>query len=128
MDLHLQLKKEWFEKTLKGIKKEDYREISLHYIGYLFNWKKSGLTKQQFLTKLKSEKSLNWCKHVLKQFKTSTFSNGMNHPIPKITLKQKEIKIDFGNPDWGAIPRKKYFVIVHGELMNHENCEKFNSK
>ena len=83
MDLHLQLKKEWFEKTLKGIKKEDYREISLHYIGYLFNWKKSGLTKQQFLTKLKSEKSLNWCKHVLKQFKTSTFSNGMNHPIPK---------------------------------------------
>ena len=46
-----------------------------------------------------------------------TFSNGMIPPVPRFEIDKKGISIGEGNPDWGAIPGKKYFVLELGKII-----------
>ena len=48
---------------------------------------------------------------------TITFSNGMTPPVPRFEIDKKGISIGEGNPDWGAVPGKKYFVLELGEIL-----------
>lgn len=106
-NLQLSLKKQWFEMTKAGIKKEDYREINDYWSKRLF---------------MKPGDSCGGMIHGLdvKKFDCNVMTLG----YPKSTdaerilkLEHKGIEIRTGKPEWGAEPNKLYFVIMHGNIL-----------
>lgn len=86
--------------TLAGIKKEEYREITPFW-----------------------EKRLKWKTQEIDKFKVTRFMNGMAKNAPVFIIEHKGITIGYGNPEWGAEPGKKYFIISHGKILETKNCE-----
>ena len=96
--LHLTLKKQWFDMIASGEKKEEYREIKPHWKARLCCG---------FPTLLSE-----------KDFDVVKFTNGYSKNAPCITLSWEGMDVREGRPEWGAEPRKKYFVIKLGEIVN----------
>lgn len=120
MNLQLSLKKNWFEMTQKGIKKEDYRELNLYWFKRLvFNSKKV----INYLNIKTDDDVRNICKDAFwsktfgfKPFLENIMTLGYpakNNKDKILKIKHKGIEIRTGNPDWGAEPNKRYFVIIH---------------
>lgn len=55
---------------------------------------------------------------VFKEFDVVQFRNGYSKTSPVKILEYKGIEIRAGNPEWGAIPDVKYFVIKLGKIIN----------
>lgn len=113
-NLQLSLKKQWFEMTMAGIKTEDYREINEYWIKRLVY---SGFYLHQMNYCLEVKLN-NW--HPVKEFDYNIMTLG----YPKSTdtsrilkFEHAGIEIRTGNPDWGAVPGKLYFVIKHGQRI-----------
>ena len=106
--LHLNLKVKWFEMIFLGIKKEEYRNYTPYWIRRLFDEPDElpGFTYP-------------------KDFDTITFSNGYSRDRPQFEIEFKGIEISEGNPEWGAEPGKKYFVLKLGDILNDRNCARF---
>jgi len=109
----MSLKRKWFEMTKAGIKKEDYREITKHWI--------SRLTKGKSFSVVHNEDGIE-IDVVFKKFDFNIMTLG----YPKsgdteriLKLQHAGIEIRNGNPEWGAEPGKLYFVIKHGEVINN---------
>ena len=100
--LHLNLKKKWFDMILSGEKKEEYRDISNYWIKRI---------KEQSVNRLEP----------FKHFDTITFSNGYSKNRPQFEIKLKNIRVGFGNPDWGANTESQYFVLELGEIISSFN-------
>jgi hypothetical protein len=110
--LHLTLKKKWFDMIASGEKTEEYRYLSYFFCSrLLLDYHRSN--KVRFggpeIDVIESYET--------KSFDTVTFTNGYRSDSPKITLEFKGIEISTGNPEWGAEPGKKYFVIKLGEKI-----------
>ena len=140
--LTLILIKQWFDMTIKGIKKEEYREITPY-------WAKRLLCMENGdnLSKCYSEESIvnicsallnckNWecnlIKDVLslshvrfKDFEATDFRNGYKSldKVPRFIIENKGITIGKGNPDWGYVGEDNVFIIHHGNII-----ESFNIK
>ena len=125
-NLQLSLKKQWFDLTKSGIKTEDYREITPYWNRRLYNCMTEENTKAECIRLNLPENELLNCSNCsmglsfLKKFK----SNIMTLGYPKSTdserilkLEHKGIEVREGNPEWGAIPGRKYFVILHGRFL-----------
>ena len=127
--LHLSLKKQWFDMTKAGIKTEDYRELTPYWLKRLmyFDFEDDS----DFYTVGDIEEVLlrlsNGDISVLDE-KSIYFnhfdSNTMTLGYPKSTdlerilkLEHKGIEIREGNPEWGAVPGRKYFVVLHGAIL-----------
>ena len=116
-ELRLSLKTKWFEMTKAGIKTEDYRETNEY-------WTKRLFTKEAIEHMEDCNDDYGGCIHVKDlDFKPFTH-NTMTLGYPKNTdterilkLQHKGIEIRTGNPEWGAEPGKRYFVIKHGGLI-----------
>lgn len=107
--LHLTLKKKWFDLIASGEKKEEYREIKAYWVKRLldnFNWDET-----------KNPIKLNRGSYSVKPFNIIQFKNGYSKDAPTIKLEFVGIVIDEGNPEWGAEPGVKYFVIELGEII-----------
>ena len=128
--LHLNLIRKWFDMIKSGDKKEEYRDISPYFCSkfLLYNGKHKGRKFWANMYLFSNEGILLWWltsleKHIkngfvsFKNFDTITFSNGMTPPVPRFEIDKKGISIGEGNPDWGAIPSKKYFVLKLGEIL-----------
>ena len=105
--LHLNLVRKWFDMIKSGEKKEEYREMSNYWcsrIGHEY-YNESGLWVDGY-----------WY-GAFKAFNTITFSNGYAKDRDQFKVELKGISIGEGNPDWGAIPGKKYFVLELGEIL-----------
>jgi hypothetical protein len=128
MNLRLSLKKQWFDMTKAGIKTEDYREIKRHWLANLFTANGIDLYNQdieELLFELNNkdysiEEFCNWTGLRVRRFEVNIMTLG----YPKSTdtsriLKYEHagIEIREGNPEWGAEPGKKYFVIKHGKQL-----------
>ena len=143
MNLQLSLKKQWFELTKSGVKREDYREITPYWAKRLLLYKKEPLSES--LTNIEIE---DVCSVLSKcydkadlEFEIDNFyisfknfdSNIMTLGYPKsayseriLKLEHKGIEIREGNPDWGAEKGKLYFVIKHGNIIKKQmNLEKY---
>lgn len=128
--LHLILKKKWFDMIKSGEKKEEYRDITVHYLrrfveinapeeskgenknipdNILFDLEK-GIYQFDYI--LKSYYS------VLKTFDTVTFTNGYQPNSPRFEIEFKGIEIGIGLEKWGAETGKNYFVIKLGEVVS----------
>ena len=94
--LHLTIKKQWFDMILSGEKTEEYRDIKLYY-----NLRLIG-----------------------REYNTAVFRNGYARDAPSLTIELKAIRFGTGNPEWGAVPNKKYFVLYLGKIINTKNTNK----
>ncbi len=131
--LRLSLTGQWFEMTEKGIKREDYREITPYWCARLclcYGKKHSKRMWKTLLYVCNNDPVLLMSKEFV------TFcdfdQNEMTKGYPKntdaeriINLDHLGIKIGYGKEEWGAEPNKLYFVIKHGAEINKHfcNCE-----
>ena len=96
MNLHLTLKKNWFDLILSGEKKEEYREIKPY-----------------------------WEKRLMgKTYDKVIFRNGYAANAPQFTIKLKSITQGTGKSEWGAEEGKQYFILSLGEIINTKNIDK----
>lgn len=116
-ELHLSLKKKWFEMTKSGIKTEDYREINEY-------WERRLFTKDATDHMKECCDNYGGCMHVeyldFKKFDHNVMTLGYPSNDDKeriLKLEHKGIEIRTGNPEWGAEPEKLYFVIMHGKIL-----------
>ena len=128
-NLQLPLKKQWFDLTKSGVKTEDYREITAYWLRRLFKHKDYAILDDGLIDEVIHELKTNkisfpelydWAGWFPNEFD----SNIMTLGYPKSTdsdrilkLEHKGIEIREGNPEWGAIPGRKYFVILHGSFL-----------
>ncbi len=129
-ELRLSLKRQWFDMTKAGIKKEDYREINDYWARRLLevheelewqDWRE--LIEDLANPKRKYEdvaQCLFYFGVKFKKFNVNTMTlgypkNGDTERILKVA--HKGIEVRTGNPEWGAEPNKLYFVIMHGNVI-----------
>lgn len=105
--LTLSLKRKWFNLIKSGVKLEEYREM-----------------KDCWYKRLCREQNPNqpWLNpmggfyfEIRKDFDTLVFTLGYPKKTDterRLVFKNPKIRIDTGNPEWGAEPGKKYFVIT----------------
>lgn len=104
--LTLPIKKKWFDMILSGEKKEEYREIKPYY-------------KIRFRNVLRFEENSILEKLLFKNFSCAEqkavfsvlFRNGYRKDSPSFTAKCT-LSVGEGKTEWGAEPRKKYFVLT----------------
>jgi hypothetical protein len=103
--LNLTIIRQWFDKLGNG-KPEEYRTINPYWCKRLVEshsgWSSRGMLYFPDF----------------KKFDRVLFANGGHFGnVPKKLFEFKGIEIREGNPEWGAEPGKKYFVIKLGERI-----------
>lgn len=140
--LTLNLIKQWFNLTLQGIKKEEYRDITPY-------WAKRLLCMENGnnLTKCYSEKTIDWIcislqrweefnynsiEEVLdkfhikfKEYQNTDFRNGYKSldKVPRFIIENKGAKIGIGKEEWGFIGEAPKFIVIHGKIIEQFNIE-----
>lgn len=89
---------------LSGEKKEEYRELKKYYSTRFCNIFPG--FEDSFIEPKSAAKEI-------------VFRNGYSSNSPKFTA-YCSCRIDEGNPEWGAEPAKKYFVLTIHEILNKE--------
>ena len=89
MTLRLVLKRKWYDLIDKGVKTEEYREITLY-------WKRRIWGRRH-----------NYV----------TFYLGYAKDRPSMTFEIESIKAGAGKEEWGAVPGCRYFVIKLGRRI-----------
>lgn len=127
--LHLTLKKKWFDMIASGNKIEEYREIKPYWVSRLVDWSRypkespddcQNITKDICFDINQGHDPYDILRSYfsdIKQFDAVIFKNGYSGGAPLISLRIISITIGYGLPEWGAEPRKKYFVIKLGEKI-----------
>ena len=121
-NLQLSLTKKWFDLTKAGIKTEDYREITPYFAKRFLRYNDKKMSTSFWASLLIGKEFFEMFFDDISFEKFD--SNIMTLGYPKSTdserileLEHKGIEIREGNPDWGAIPGRKYFVILHGYFL-----------
>ena len=121
-NLQLSLTKKWFDLTKAGIKTEDYREITPYFAKRFLRYNDKKMSTSFWASLLIGKEFFEMFFDDISFEKFD--SNIMTLGYPKSTdserileLEHKGIEIREGNPDWGAIPGRKYFVILHGSFL-----------
>ena len=142
--LQLNLIKNWFDLTIQGVKKEEYRDITPF-------WAKRLLCMENGdnLTKCYSKETIEWLCVSLKRWKVFEYAsieevldkfnikfkefqytelrNGYKplNVVPRfiIVIENKGITIGIGKEKWGYTGRDNVFIIPHGEIIEQFNIE-----
>jgi hypothetical protein len=121
--LHLTLKSKWFDMIEARIKKEEYREINPY-------WAKRFLMDVSYHVSINHPTAQQICDYIIAGSSLIAydldiqdhirFARGghFHSSIPQMVVECEGIKIGTGNPEWGAEPGKKYFVIKLGERIS----------
>ena len=139
--LKLNLIKQWFDLTLKGIKKEEYRDITPFWANRLLSMENgdnlskcySNDTIEWICWNLRCFKGLeyNSIEEVLtkfhikfKEFENTEFRNGYKsiEIVPRFIIENKGITIGIGKEEWGFVGETPKFIVIHGKIN-----EKFNA-
>lgn len=126
--LDLVLKRKWYDMIASGEKTEEYREIKPYWIKRLIEerdpvhhdyYEKITRIRAEFF----SDRAI-MLQYYLEEgyvrnngYDTVTFHLGYAKDRPSMTFAIKEIVIDEGKEEWGALPRETYFVIKLGERL-----------
>lgn len=126
--LHLNLKRRWFDMILSGVKYEEYREITPYWASRLVVKKNNSMTIdfwEGFLGITKDNRRIYEIRDMdyfykafsLKNFDTITFSNAYAKDRDQFVIEFKGIAVRYGNHDWGAKPKVRYFVLELGNIL-----------
>lgn len=140
--LQLNLIKKWFDLTIQGVKKEEYRDITPFWAKRLLCIKnRDNLTKcyseetiECICISLKHWEDLDYdsIEEVLdvfhikfKEYHYTDFRNGYKSldKVPRFIIENKGITVGVGKEEWGYTGRDNVFIIHHGEVL-----ELFNIK
>ena len=140
--LQLNLIKKWFDLTIQGIKKEEYRDITPFWARRLLC-----MENGDKLTKCYSKESIEWIcislkrwedldytsiEEVLikfhikfKEFQNTDFRNGYKSldKVPRFIIENKNITVGIGKEEWGFVGYTLMFIIHHGEIIKQFNIE-----
>jgi hypothetical protein len=117
-DLHLNLKKKWFDMILSGEKTEEYREIKPSIISLLFNWRAIGNTREYLEATIKADHDSVECWCALKDIGNIVFSNGYAKDRRQMTVKLEYIEVKKGKQEWGAVKDEFYFVLTLDKVIS----------
>lgn len=108
--LTLPIKKQWYSLILQGIKKEEYRDIKPYYTSRFSN----------ALIGLSGENMENYIRYNSEKYRCFKvrFRNGYSKNSPSF-IATVSISIGEGNPEWGAEPDKKYYVLKIMEVKEN---------
>lgn len=109
-NLTLNVKKEWFDMILSGVKKEEYREIKQLYENKFID------QRLQNILDCTTQNEIAWI-----EFDTVTFLNGMKKLTPTIVLEWKGIEIKGAVPEWSDNWKGDVFAIKLGKLISTKN-------
>ena len=140
--LQLNLIKQWFDLTLQGIKKEEYRDITPYWTNRLLcmengdNLSKcySNDTIEWICWSLRRWKDLSYNSiedvleefHIkFKEYHDTDFRNGYKSldKVRRFIIENKGVTAGIGKEEWGFVGDKPMFIIQHGEII-----EQFNIK
>lgn len=123
-DLQLPLDFGWYDAIVYGNKREEYREITAHWVNRLLGEVGYDETYTNEVVRRLHVKGTAIPENIEQLFKsgnlvalpyeTVTFRRGYTRETK--TFRITGIDIRKGNPNWGAKPGKKYFVISFEEL------------
>lgn len=126
-DIQLSLKKEWFDLTKSGEKKEDYRELNEYWFKRLvYDYKKvfkycigsdwdEGLYINDGIHHILKSKRLMFGFNVYNRNIMTLGYPSKNFKERILVFEHAGIEIRDGKKEWGAVPGVEYFVIKHGE-------------
>lgn len=120
--LRLTIKKKWFDMILKGEKKEEYREVKMHWINRFItlNFGHRSVRNDNNVIELIMSSKDHFSKNRIKSFDIVEFTNGYGKDKPQITLECRGIEIGKGKPKWGA-PEEDVFIIKLGKEVSRSN-------
>ena len=140
--LQLNLIKHWFDLTLQGVKKEEYRDITPYWAKRLLCMENGdSLTKcysketiECICISLRRWKDLDYNSiedvlekfHIrFKEYKDTDFRNGYKSldKVRRFIIENKCVTAGIGKEEWGFVGDKPMFIIQHGEII-----EQFNIK
>lgn len=99
--LILPIKKKWFEMIVTGEKKEEYREFKPYYH-----------------TRLKRIFGFDYGRKRVEII----FRNGYKHNSPSVKCLCC-LNCGYGKEEWGAIPRKEYYILTILKVLEVQNVE-----
>ena len=115
--------------TDSGEKPEDYREITKYWLVRLFDFNGVELYPddiEEILYELNNKNYsvsdlFKWIGIKPNRFDITHLYNGGSPCLkyPNFEIEHLGIEIREGNPKWGAVPGKRYFVIKHGKKINN---------
>ena len=140
--LQLNLIKKWFDLTIQGVKKEEYRDITPF-------WAKRLLCMENGdkLTECYSKESIEWLcvslkrwkafeyasiEEVLdvfhvkfKEYQNTSIRNGYKSldKVPRFIIENKGATAGMGKEEWGFYNIYPMFIIHHGKILEQFNIE-----
>lgn len=97
--LVLPIKKKWFEMIVRGEKKEEYREYKEYY-------------------HIRFKKIFGF-DYINKRVEI-VFRNGYSHNSPSVRC-LCILNTGYGREEWGAIPKKKYYILTILKVLEVRN-------
>jgi len=104
--LKLVLTRKWFDMILSGEKKEEYRAIKKSVVSLLFDWKESGLSREQFTEDL-NEYGDNSDLWVFLKYSANR---------DKFDIEFLSVSIGEAKPEWSDNWKGNVFIIKLGEI------------
>ena len=113
--LHLTLKKQWFDMTEIGVKKEEYREIKPYWIKrFVYD---AEYTEKEGAGDFIDDYGQEYTITKFKKFTHTYLANGYGKKVPSFTIENLGIRVGRGNPEWGAPVDRDVFIISHGKIV-----------
>ena len=109
--LHLTLKKKWFDMTLSGEKKEEYRQCKDYWMKRLAGVEGCGTSYNFTILSNLGNKGIDY-DYII-------FTNGYGKERPSFKIECKGIFVGIGKKKWGA-PDYKVFILKLGNILTEE--------
>ena len=140
--LQLNLIKHWFDLTIQGVKKEEYRDITPHWAKRLLcmyngdNLSKCyseetieciciSLRRWEDLYYTSIEDVLDEFNIKFKEFEKTDLRNGYKslYKVPRFIIENKGVTVGMGKEELGFYNTYPMFIIHHGEIIEQFNKE-----
>lgn len=120
--LTLTLQKKWFDLILSGEKREEYREVKMHWINQFVS-NKFGLgakRREKEIVELILTNKEHYSNNRLNTYDYVRFINGYGEDKPQFIIECKGMTIGIGKESWGA-PDYPVFKISLGNIIEKKN-------
>ena len=116
--LKLTMCHKWYDMIESGEKQVEYREIKKH-------WVKTLTLFPHF-----DSYAIQWFYVDFKHYDAVQFFRGayLSEKLPNMTFELKNIKIDFGKKEWGAVEGTKYFCLELGNKITKTETQNETAK
>lgn len=115
--LYLTLNRRWYLLIESMKKPEEYREIKAYWWRRFLRDTRGHKAPSMLYNLISLQASIKIKYLEYKHFDIVHFKNGYSKTAPEMSFEFKSIEIREGNPDWGAVPGKLYFVISLGKHL-----------